>query len=68
MAKTFYNTTVVIELMSEEETLDMTHVVMKVNFDNTGFKVVKQETDKVGDNSWDLKVLDPFRKHILLQL
>ena len=32
----FYNTPVEIELISEEETLDMTHVVLKLHFDNIG--------------------------------
>ena len=36
VAMVFYNTPVEIELVSEEETLDMTHVVMKLHFDNTG--------------------------------
>lgn len=47
VAKTFYNTKVQVELMSEEETLDMTHVVMRLHFDNQGFRLPKQDTEKV---------------------
>ena len=47
VAKTFYNTETEIDLVSEEETLDMTHVVMKLVFDNEDFKQPSQETEKV---------------------
>lgn len=39
VARQFYNAPLEIELVSEEETLDMTHVVMRLHFDNTAYKV-----------------------------
>lgn len=38
VAKLFYKTPVEIEVISQEETIDMTNVVMKLHFDNTAFK------------------------------
>ena len=35
----FYNISVKIEVVSENETLDLTHVVMQLNFQNNAFKV-----------------------------
>ena len=37
VAKQFYNTVVQVEVVTEEESMEMTHVVMKLNFDNTAF-------------------------------
>lgn len=38
VAKLFYNTHLEIELVSEEESMDLTHVVMKLHFQNTAFQ------------------------------
>eukprot|EP00918_Siedleckia_nematoides_P079159 GHVU01173366.1.p1 GENE.GHVU01173366.1~~GHVU01173366.1.p1 ORF type:complete len:849 (-),score=82.73 GHVU01173366.1:1182-3413(-) len=39
----FYNTPIDIEVTLEEDTLDMTHVVMQLIFDNTAFKDADEE-------------------------
>ncbi len=38
VAKQFYNTSMEIELVSEEESMDSTHIVMKLYFDNSTFR------------------------------
>ena len=38
VAKIFYDTNLEIELISEEESMDLTHVVMKLHFQNTAYK------------------------------
>jgi len=37
LAQTFYNLSLEIEVLSEEESMDMTHVIMKLHFDNSSF-------------------------------
>ena len=38
VAKIFYDTHLEIELISEEESMDLTHVIMKLHFQNTAYK------------------------------
>ncbi len=54
VAKIFYDTPLEIELVSEEETLDMTHVVLKLHFDNPT-KIDKQE-DTDNDSEQALQI------------
>lgn len=37
MGKNIFNTHIEIDVMSEEESLDMTHIVMKLSFDNPAY-------------------------------
>ncbi|XP_060566942.1 soluble guanylate cyclase 88E-like isoform X2 [Ruditapes philippinarum] len=46
----FYNTKVDIDVISEEETDTMTHVVMKLHFDNTAYKVTQENKDDFSVN------------------
>ncbi|XP_052234216.1 soluble guanylate cyclase 88E-like [Dreissena polymorpha] len=39
----FYNTKVDIDVISEEDTDNMTHVIMKLHFDNTAFKEIQEK-------------------------
>ena len=38
VAKVFYDTHLEIEIVSEEESMDLTHVIMKLYFTNLAFK------------------------------
>ena len=67
LAKTFYNTPMEIELLSEEESMDMTHVVMKLHFDNPAFDADREKLVRDTENmpvSSDL-FFDTFPFHIV---
>ena len=40
VAKVFYDTPLEVEIVDTEETMDMTHVTMKLHFDNQNFSWV----------------------------
>ena len=40
VAKVFYDTPLEIEIQDTEETMDMTHVTMRLHFDNQNFQSV----------------------------
>lgn len=46
----FYNTKVDIDVISEEETENMTHVVMKLHFDNRAYQDTQQKKDEFSEN------------------
>ncbi|XP_052800959.1 soluble guanylate cyclase 88E-like isoform X2 [Mya arenaria] len=45
----FYNTKIKIDVISEEETEHMTHVIMKLYFDNTAYKEIQEKRNEYSE-------------------